>query len=30
MAVYIEAAYEKTAERIASGQIPEGDTPTED
>lgn len=25
LAAYIEAAYEKTAERIASGQIPEGD-----
>lgn len=24
---YIEAAYEKTAERIASGQIPDGDAP---
>lgn len=26
---YIEAAYEKTAERIASGQIPDGDAPGE-
>lgn len=30
LAAYIEAAYEKTAERIASGQIPEGDTPVDD
>jgi excisionase family DNA binding protein len=29
LAAYIEAAYEKTAERIASGQIPEGDAPGE-
>lgn len=27
---YIDAAYEKTAERIASGQIPGGDTAAED
>lgn len=27
---YIDAAYEKTAERIASGQIPDGDTALED
>jgi excisionase family DNA binding protein len=27
LAAYIEAAYEKTAERIASGQIPDGDVP---
>lgn len=27
LAAYIEASYEKTAERIASGQIPDGDTP---
>lgn len=26
---YIEAAYEKTAERIALGQIPEGDIPSD-
>ncbi len=30
LAAYIDAAYAKTAERIASGQIPEGDTPAED
>lgn len=30
LTAYIDAAYEKTAERIASGQIPEGDTPAED
>ncbi|OAD97687.1 helix-turn-helix domain-containing protein [Arthrobacter sp. OY3WO11] len=26
---YIDAAYEKTAERIASGQIPDGDIPAD-
>lgn len=26
---YIEGAYEKTAERIASGQIPDGDIPAD-
>jgi excisionase family DNA binding protein len=26
---YIEAAYEKTADRIASGQIPDGDIPAD-
>ncbi|PTT70317.1 helix-turn-helix domain-containing protein [Arthrobacter sp. HMWF013] len=26
---YIQAAYEKTADRIASGQIPDGDIPTD-
>ncbi len=26
---YIDAAYEKTAERIASGQIPDGEAPGE-
>lgn len=30
LTAYIDAAYEKTAERIASGQIPEGDTSAED
>ena len=30
LTAYIDTAYEKTAERIASGQIPEGDTPAED
>ncbi|MFJ6376312.1 helix-turn-helix domain-containing protein [Pseudarthrobacter oxydans] len=30
LAAYIDAAYEKTAERIASGQVPEGDPPTDD
>ena len=30
LAAYIEAAYEKTAERIASGQVPEGDAPADD
>lgn len=30
LAAYIDAAYAKTAERIASGQIPDGDTPVED
>lgn len=30
LAAYIDAAYEKTAERIASGLIAEGDTPAED
>lgn len=29
LAAYIDAAYKKTAERIASGQIPEGDAPSE-
>jgi excisionase family DNA binding protein len=29
LVAFIDAAYEKTAERIASGQIPEGDTPTD-
>jgi excisionase family DNA binding protein len=29
LAAYIDAAYEKTAERIASGQIPEGDATLE-
>jgi excisionase family DNA binding protein len=29
LAAYIDAAYEKTAERIASGQLPEADAPTE-
>ena len=29
LAAYIDAAYKKTAERIASGQIPEGDAPGE-
>lgn len=27
LAAFIEAAYEKTAERIASGQIPDGEAP---
>ncbi len=27
---YIDAAFERTAERIASGQIPEGDTTADD
>ena len=27
---YIDAAYEKTAERIASGQVPEGESPADD
>ena len=30
LAAYIDAAFEKTAERIASGLIPDGDTPAED
>ena len=30
LAAYIDAAYEKTAERIAAGQIPEGDAALED
>lgn len=30
LTAYIDAAFEKTAERIASGQLPEGDTPAED
>ena len=30
LAAYIDAAYEKTAERIAAGQIPEGDAPADD
>lgn len=30
LAAYIDAAYEKTAERIASGQIPESDAPVDD
>ena len=30
LAAYIDAAFERTAERIASGQIPEGDVTTED
>ena len=30
LAAYIDAAYEKTAERIASGQVPEGETPADD
>jgi len=29
LVTFIDAAYEKTAERIASGQIPEGDTPSD-
>ncbi len=29
LAAYIDAAYEKTAERIASGHIPEGDATPE-
>lgn len=27
LAAYIDAAYAKTAERVASGQIPDGDAP---
>jgi excisionase family DNA binding protein len=27
LAAFIEAAYEKTAERIASGQLPDGEAP---
>jgi excisionase family DNA binding protein len=30
LSAYIDAAYEKTAERIASGQVPEGDAPADD
>lgn len=30
LAGFIDAAYAKTAESIASGQIPDGDTPAED
>ncbi|MCQ6270992.1 helix-turn-helix domain-containing protein [Pseudarthrobacter sp. R1] len=30
LAAYIDAAYEKTAERIAAGQIPESDAPADD
>ena len=30
LAAYIDAAYAKTAERIAAGQITEGDAPAED
>ena len=30
LTAYIDAAYEKTAERIASGQVPEGETPADD
>ncbi|WP_087874206.1 helix-turn-helix domain-containing protein [Arthrobacter globiformis] len=30
LAAYIDAAYAKTAERIAAGQISEGETPAED
>jgi excisionase family DNA binding protein len=30
LVAYIDAAYEKTAERIASGQIPEGEATPED
>lgn len=30
LAAYIDAAYEKTAERMASGQVPEGETPADD
>ncbi|WP_371818255.1 helix-turn-helix domain-containing protein [Pseudarthrobacter sp. C4D7] len=30
LAAYIDAAYEKTADRIASGQVPEGETPADD
>ncbi|TLM83651.1 helix-turn-helix domain-containing protein [Pseudarthrobacter sp. NamE2] len=30
LAAYIEAAYEKTAERIASGQVAEGEAPEDD
>jgi len=30
LAAYIDAAYEKTAERIASGQVPEGETSADD
>ena len=30
LSAYIDAAYEKTAERIASGQVPEGESPAED
>lgn len=30
LAAYIDAAYEKTAERIASGQVAEGQSPADD
>lgn len=30
LSAYIDAAYEKTAERIAKGQVPEGETPADD
>ena len=30
LAAYIDAAYAKTAERIAAGQVDEGDAPAED
>ena len=30
LAAYIDAAFEKTADRIASGQVPEGETPADD
>lgn len=30
LAAYIDAAFERTAERIASGQIPEGDVTPDD
>ena len=30
LAAFIEGAYARTAESIASGRIPEGDTPAED
>jgi excisionase family DNA binding protein len=30
LAAYIDAAYEKTAERIASGQVLEGEAPADD
>lgn len=30
LAAYIDAAYEKTAERIASGQVAEGESPADD
>lgn len=30
LSAYIDAAYEKTAERIASGQVSEGESPADD
>lgn len=30
LAAYIDAAYQKTAERIASGQVAEGESPADD